>query len=110
VTSGARAEATVAEFLKKHGLKILDRNWKTKVCELDIVARKKDVIYFIEVKYRQSADQGGGLDHITSQKHNQIKFAARIWNQQHEYEGDYRTIGAEVSGPNFENISLVEID
>lgn len=109
-TSGQAAEDAVSEYLKTQGFKILNRNWKTKICELDIVARKKDVIYFIEVKYRQSDDQGGGLDHITLQKLNQLKFAARIWNQDHNFEGDYRIIGAEVSGPDFATINLVEID
>src|SRR3990167_8989333 len=110
LTTGSRAEAAVAEHLKKDGFNILNRNWKTKVCELDIVARKKDVIYYVEVKYRQADDQGGGLEHITPHKLNQLKFAARICNQDHNYDGDYRIIGAEVSGSNFSEINLVEID
>lgn len=109
-TSGPKAEAAVARFLERSGYKILNRNWKTKVCELDIVARKSGVVYFIEVKYRQSDDQGDGLEHITPHKLNQLRFAARIWNQDHNFDGDYRIVGAEVSGVNFTDISLVEID
>lgn len=110
VTTGQAAEDAVAEYLKTQGFKVLNRNWKTKICELDIVARKKDIVYFVEVKYRQSDDQGGGLEHITVQKLNQLKFAARIWNQDHNFEGDYRIIGAEVSDTDFAAINLVEID
>lgn len=109
-TTGPKAEAAVADFLKHSGYKILNRNWKTKVCELDIVAKKKAIVYFIEVKYRQADDQGSGLEHITGHKLNQLRFAARIWNQDHNFEGDYRIVGAEVTGPDFGDINLVEID
>ena len=107
---GQSAEAAVAKHLAQNGYKILAQNWKTKVCEIDIVARKDDVIYFVEVKYRGSAEQGSGLEHITPQKLNQIKFAVRVWCQNNDWEGDCRILGAEVSGLDFENIELVEID
>ncbi|MDO8591534.1 MAG: YraN family protein [bacterium] len=107
---GQSAETAVASHLAKDGYKILAQNWKTKICEIDIVARKDDVIYFIEVKYRTGAEQGSGLEHITPKKLNQIKFSARVWCQNNNWEGDCRLLGAEVSGPNNENIELVEID
>lgn len=109
-TLGQTAEAAVADRLAAQGYKILNRNWKTKVCELDIVARKKQAVYFVEVKYRGSSSQGSGLEYITPKKLNQIKFAARHWNQQHDWNGDYRIIGAEVSGLNFEDVKIIEID
>jgi len=107
---GQSAEAAVARHLAQDDYMILARNWKTKICEIDVVARKDDVIYFIEVKYRSSAEQGSGLEHITAKKLNQIKFAVRIWCHNHSWDGDCRILGAEVSGLNFENIDLVEID
>ena len=48
---GQQAESAVAEELKRQGYKILDRNWKTTVCEIDIIAKKSRIIYFVEVKY-----------------------------------------------------------
>lgn len=61
------------------GHKILSRNWKTKYCEIDIVSRFNDIIYFTEVKYRKKSDQGGGLAVITSKKLAQMKFAAEYY-------------------------------
>ena len=107
---GQSAEAVVAKHLAQIGYNILSQNWKTKICEIDVVARKVDVIYFVEVKYRASAEQGTGLEYITPQKMSQIKFATQVWCQNNDWEGDYRLLGAEVSGLNFENIDLVEID
>lgn len=109
-TIGQSAEAAVAEHLIQNGYKIVTRNWKTKVCEIDIVASKDSIVYFVEVKYRANEGQGSGFEYIGHKKLQQISFAARVWCQNNDYEGDYRLVGAEVSGLNFENIQLVEID
>lgn len=76
---GDNAEDIVAKYLKKQGHKILDRNWKTKYCEIDIVSKNENTIYFTEVKYRKKHDQGGGLAAITTKKLNQMKFAAKFY-------------------------------
>jgi len=76
---GDAAEDVAAKYLKKSGHKILDRNWKTKYCEIDIVSQIGDVIYFTEVKYRKNQNQGGGLAVITPKKLRQMKFAAEFY-------------------------------
>jgi uncharacterized protein (TIGR00252 family) len=105
---GKKAESRVADYLKKNGFKVITKNWRTKVCEIDVVAKKDNVVYFVEVKYRSSEKQGGGLDYITSKKLKQLHFAAQIWNQQNQWEGDYRILAAAVSDD--ENILIVEVD
>jgi len=76
---GDTAENVASEHLVRGGHKILNRNWKTKYCEIDIVSQKKDTIYFTEVKYRKKPDQGGGLAVITPKKLRQMKFAAEFY-------------------------------
>ena len=76
---GDSAEDVAAKYLQKNGHKILDRNWKTKYCEIDIVSLRNEIIYFTEVKYRQKPDQGGGLAVITPKKLKQMKFAAEFY-------------------------------
>lgn len=78
---GALAEDEAANYLVRHGHEIVERNWKTKYCEIDIVSYKNDVVYFTEVKYRKTALQGGGLEAITKKKLNQMKFAAKLYAQ-----------------------------
>jgi Holliday junction resolvase-like predicted endonuclease len=110
--SGRAAEALVAVHLEGLGYKIRTRNWRTKLCEIDIVAEKNGVIYFYEVKFRASESQGGGLDYITERKIRQLKFAAANWCDQHSWTGDYRVAGASVSASPLGPIvdELVEID
>lgn len=76
---GNKAEVAVSDWLVKNGFKIVERNWKTRYCEIDIIAQKNDETYFIEVKYRASAEQGGGLAAITSKKLAQMRFAAELY-------------------------------
>lgn len=107
---GLKAEAAVAELLQQHGFEIIDRNWKTRVCEIDIIAQKDRVIYFVEVKYRSSLAQGSGFEYVADQKQKQMTFGARVWTQNYDWTGDYRLMAAAVSGPDCENIEIIEID
>lgn len=47
---GGLGEDMACEFLMKHGYKILDRNYRKKWGEIDIIAKKDDIIHFVEVK------------------------------------------------------------
>lgn len=86
---GDWAEDEAANHLVRQGHEILKRNWKTKYCEIDIVSLHGETVYFTEVKYRKSADQGGGMAAITPKKLNQMKFAANYFAEaQHVTDKD----------------------
>lgn len=76
---GNGSEDVAAQELVRQGHAILERNWKTKYCEVDIVSKKDDVLYFTEVKHRKNDKAGDGLAAITPKKLNQMKFAARLY-------------------------------
>lgn len=77
--TGRQAEAVAAEYLENKGYRILEQNYRTRWCEIDIVAAKDNVIHFVEVKYRQNDSQGSGLEYITPKKLHQMALAAEIW-------------------------------
>ncbi len=96
---GDTAEDVAAAHLKQRGHKILIRNWKTKICEIDIVSQKHDTIFFTEVKYRRKPDQGGGLAAITQSKLRQMKFAAEYFALSHNIKDlDLRLSAMSLSG------------
>jgi Holliday junction resolvase-like predicted endonuclease len=99
--AGREAEAAAAEYLKKQGYAIVERNWRTKFCEIDIIAQRDKAVYFCEVKYRQSDRQGSGLDYITPKKLVQMRFAAEAWVHLTGWKGEYQLAAVEVSGPDF---------
>lgn len=95
---GHSAEKTAAEYLKSQGFKIKELNWKTKYCEIDIVAEKAKTVYLIEVKYRKNAKQGYGLEYITLKKLKQMQFAAEMWVSSHNWNGDYQLAAIGIDG------------
>lgn len=96
--------------MEQAGFEIIDRNWKTKVCEIDIVAQKSQIIYFVEVKYRSGSAQGSGFEYIGPQKLQRMNFAARVWCQRFNWTGDYRLMAASVSGADCQTVELIELD
>jgi Holliday junction resolvase-like predicted endonuclease len=105
---GRTAEASAADYLRQHGYSVVERNWRTRQCEIDIVATKSGVAYCIEVKYRQNSAQGSGLEYITASKQKQMGFAAQVWVAQSKWPGE-TTLGAiEVSGPDYEVTEFID--
>lgn len=100
--TGEAAEDEVIKFLKKSGFKIIGQNWKTRWCEVDIIAKKDNCMHFVEVKYRGSDTQGSGFDYITHRKLQKMELAARSWVEINDWEGEYTLSAAQVSGDNFE--------
>ncbi len=100
-TPGARAEAIVAEALRRKNHTIIARNWKTKYCEIDIVSSFNGVVYFTEVKYCRNTSNSRGLDRIDSKKLEQMRFAAESYIASSSIKCDVRLAAAEVSGDNY---------
>lgn len=107
--TGKRAELAVANYLKADGYKILEHNWRTRWCEIDVIAEKDNAVYFVEVKYRRNSLHGDGLEYITPKKLEQMTFAAELWVSNHDWHGEYSLIAAAVAGDNFRVISVVEL-
>ncbi len=76
---GDKSEELAAKYLEDDGHKIMERNWRTKWCEIDIVSLKDNTIYFTEVKHRRNQNLGGGVAAITSKKLKQMRFAAELY-------------------------------
>lgn len=100
---GVRGEAAACRYLEAAGHRIVARNYKTKLCEIDIVSTRAGKIYFTEVKYRRSDFAGGGLAAITREKLRQMKFAAECFLKMRPEYKDYDPLlaVAEVMGDEF---------
>lgn len=76
---GDKSETAAALELKRLGHEILERNWRTKYCEIDIVSRHGETLCFTEVKHRRTSRAGSGLEAITAKKLHQMEFAAKMY-------------------------------
>ena len=66
--SGDSAEETAIKFLKRKKYKIIEKKYKNKLGEIDIIAKDKDVYVFIEVKFRKNDYFGLPREFVNNQK------------------------------------------
>ena len=87
---GQKGEELAAEHLKKAGFKILFRNWKWGKNEIDIIAEKKDLIIFAEVKTRKDDFQMHPVTAVTKEKQKSIIRAADGYLQKFKVDKESR--------------------
>ncbi len=73
---GQESESIAARYLKKKGYKILEQNYRNKLGEIDIIARDKGTLVFVEVKARKSSRFGSPKWAVTSKKQRKISMVA----------------------------------
>jgi putative endonuclease len=74
---GKRGENQALEYLKKKGYEIVDTNFRYDRAEIDVIARDRGVLVFVEVKTRQANGIGEPEDAVTFRKRDQIRKAAQ---------------------------------
>ena len=78
-TIGNFGENEAEKFLRKNGYKILERNYTTKLGEIDIIAQKDDYICFVEVKTRSNENYGTPRDAVNYHKQKKIISVAKYY-------------------------------
>ncbi|MDD5557408.1 MAG: YraN family protein [bacterium] len=73
---GERGEEIAGELLRRRGYRILARNYRCPRGEIDLIARDRDVIVFVEVKGRGSGRFGSPLEAVTPRKRRRLAAAA----------------------------------
>jgi putative endonuclease len=85
--TGISAEARAAAFLIAKGYRILARRFRTPHGEIDIVARRRHLLVFVEVKARASLDEAAYA--VTPRQQARIIAAAQIWLMAHPEHAEY---------------------
>lgn len=84
-TIGMRGEDAATKFLENKGYSILDKNWKCKMGEIDIVAKDEETIVFVEVKTRTNVENGLPEDAVGPKKRKKYETLAAMYLQDHDY-------------------------
>ena len=77
--AGGAGEDRAADFLCKHGLVVVARNYRTRLGEIDVIAREGATLVFVEVRLRKDARFGGAVESIGPRKRQRIIAAARMY-------------------------------
>ncbi len=76
---GSAGEEEVSKYLKQKGLRILDRNWRIRDGEIDLICEDEETIVFVEVKTRRNNLFGTPFDAITLEKAFRLQRLALAW-------------------------------
>ena len=76
---GDFGEERAARYLRRKGYRILERNFRCRQGEIDIIARRGGVVAFVEVKLRKNPDFGEAREFVTVTKQRRVAAAAELW-------------------------------
>ncbi len=102
LTRGRWGEEKAADFLASKGLQIIDRNFSTKIGELDIVAYDGTCLIFAEVKTRTRTDKGLPGQFVSKSKMRRIALTAEIFRKTHPELYKYQ--------PRFDIVEVLGLD
>ena len=83
-TAGAQAEDNAERFLSQHGLVILEKNYRCKAGEIDLIMQHADMLVFIEVRLRTHQAFANAAESVTIRKQQKIIKTAQHYLQQHQ--------------------------
>jgi len=76
---GIRGENAAAKWLQRQGFRIIERNFRTRMGEIDIIAQQGDTVAMVEVKYRSSAAFAPAMAFVDIHKQRRLRAAAGAW-------------------------------
>ncbi len=81
--AGREGEARAAQYLRRHGWTMLDANYRSRFGEIDLIARKRNTVAFVEVKLRRDARFAAAAEAVTQRKQEKLRLTAQQWIAEH---------------------------
>jgi len=94
--SGELGEEIASRYLTRKGYQVVERNYRTRRGELDLIARRGDTLVIVEVKLRRTAAYGDPLDAVTPRKQRSVRLMTEEYLS--ERDPDYRELRFDVLG------------
>ena len=110
---GARGEELAVRYLKNRGYRILERNYRVKLGEIDIIAEQGGDLVFIEVKTRSDSLFGSPFDSVTVPKQKQLAKVALEYMSQcgcHNRPARFDVVGVQLKAANAAQLQDAKIE
>ncbi|MBC7196082.1 MAG: YraN family protein, partial [Deferribacterales bacterium] len=101
---GKKGEELALNFLENNGYKLIEKNFKSKFGEIDLIMKDGEVIVFVEVKYRLSEDYGSPKDAVTYEKMKKIIKTAEYFIVKNNLNSLYRFDVVSILKNNIEHV------
>lgn len=108
--TGKKGEQLASEWMLQKGFRLIEKNWRYRHCEIDIIATKNDTLHFIEVKTRRSQRFGLPEQSVSLKKMERMtRAAAEYLRQQPQWKRvQYDIISIEIVDRNEPRFFLIE--
>ena len=93
---GDWGEALAAEYLEARGCRIVEKEWRCRLGEIDLIAEKDGMLLFVEVKLRTNLRYGMPREYVTAKKREKLRAAALLYLSMHGLDVPARFDVAEV--------------
>lgn len=87
---GNKGEMLASRYLMDKGFAVLHYNWRCGHKEIDLIAKERDTLVFVEVKSRRNEQYGNAYDAVTTEKINRLISAAEVYIQRYGIDSPYR--------------------
>lgn len=101
---GRGAEDAAADYFLSRGCRVLEKNFRAKVGEIDLIVQDGEEAVFVEVRARASAAFGGAAASVDGRKRLKIIRAAEVWRQARHWNGACRFDVVAIDGEKFDHI------
>ena len=81
---GEWGETVALEYLKKRGYAVVDRRFRSRFGEIDLIVKNGEFIAFVEVKTRKNANFAHAREYVSKQKQSKIRATASFWLLSHK--------------------------
>ena len=89
--TGKSAEKAACQYLKKLNFKLIEKNYRCRFGEIDIIMLDKQSLVFIEVRFRKNKNYGSGAESVTIGKQKKLINTASHYLQNHPESARYST-------------------
>lgn len=100
--TGSFYEDVAVQYLTKHGVKVIERNYNCRIGEIDIIGIDGECLVFFEVKYRKNDNFGSPFEAITLSKQKRIVGCAKYYSVFKNWKGMYRFDAIGITGDKIE--------
>ena len=96
---GDWGEALAAEYLEARGCRIVEREWRCRFGEIDLIAENRNYLVFVEVKLRKNAHFAEAMEFVDRRKQERLRQTAAVYLSQYETQKQPRFDVIEIYAP-----------
>lgn len=108
IQTNRRAVVAAKVYLEMRGYEIIELHWHHSRCSIDIVAKRSENMYLVEVKYRGLDFLSTDTEILTKSRQQQLYLAAESWVEEHKWHGKYYLSVVEIAGRDYSVMSFTD--